>query len=222
LAREGFSTSAYVSITSTRKGKVESEVNSKSIDGLLAAVRKRAITGNPDYINNLRLYISEKNRTVDIHIILAGGGILDEGVSVSVTGDEEWVQGRSSVLREFLEDTRSSLLTGRGHSRLPLFFTGFVLALAVTIPVASALGQGDSIGVALLLALSLSAVLGGGGFFVGSLLDRRKQTQLVILPGAQRSKIDLMGLTSLIATILGIIVAIVAILVAHADAINPH
>jgi hypothetical protein len=222
LAREGFPSDSCVFIESTRKGKVESKVKSKSIDGLLAAVRMRTIAGNPNYINDLRLSISEKTREVSININLAGGDILDEGVSVSVSGDEEWVRGRSSVLRELLEDTQSSLLTGRGRSRLPLLYSGFLVASGISFPIAGALGQGDSTGVVLLLMVSLSAVLAGGGFFAGSLLDRRKQTQLILLPEAQRPKIESMSLAGLVIGILGVIATIVAILVAHSDAIHPH
>ena len=182
----------------------------------------RTIAGNPNYINDLRLSISEKTREVSININLAGGDILDEGVSVSVSGDEEWVRGRSSVLRELLEDTQSSLLTGRGHSRLPLLFSGFLVASGISFPIAGALSQGDATGVVLLLMVSLSAVLAGGGFFAGSLLDRRKQTQLILLPEAQRPKIESMSLAGLVIGILGVIATIVAILVAHSDAIHPH
>lgn len=221
LAGEGFPANVYVSIESILRGKVESKIECKSIDGLLLAVRKHAIVGNPDHIDNLRLYISEKNRTVSIRI-LAGGDSCDEGVRVSVSGDEEWVRGRSSVLRELLEDTQSPLLTGRGHSRGVLGITGLVVGGGLTLPIAGALGQLNSIGVVFLLMFSLEAVLGGGGFFAGSLLDRRKRTQLILLPETHRPKIERMGLAGMIIGILGVIATIVAILVAHSDAMHPH
>ncbi len=173
LAREGFPADAFVSITSTRKGKVEAIAESKSIDRLLAVLSESIIAGNPNYLDNLRLHISGADRSVSVRI-LSGRDISDEGVYVSVSGGAEWVRGRSSLLRELLEDTQSPLITGRGHSRFALLLTGVAVAIGITFPIGSALGQNSSPAGILLLLFSLEALLGGGGFFVGSLIDRRE------------------------------------------------
>jgi hypothetical protein len=68
------------------------------------------------------------------------------------------------MLREYLEGTQFPWITGRGHSCLVLFPVGLVAAVVINFPIASDLGPGISLPVHLFLAISLAALLGGGGF----------------------------------------------------------
>jgi hypothetical protein len=220
-AKEGVPEDACVSVTNTQKGRVETHVEANSIDSLLASLREDTFAENPNHMDNLQLRVSTANRSVSVRI-LAGRRISNEGVHVSVSGDEEWVRGRSSVLRELLEGTQSPLIAGRGHSRPALLLVGCAVAAGITSPIAGALSQHTSLGGALLLLFSLGALLGGVGFFMGSLLDRRNRTHLNLSAQSRRPNIDRMGIAGLIVGILGVIAVIISILVAHSDAIHPH
>jgi hypothetical protein len=209
LARDGFSAEAYISIDYKKRGRVESRLESKSIDELLGAVARLAISENVEYLDNLRLYVSEGKRTIDIYL-RGQADFPDEGVSVSVSGDEEWVHGRSSVLKDFLRSTQSALLTGRGYSRWVLVSLGFVTALAISIPSLSDYGQDHPLTIPLYVDLLLLIGLIGLGYATGSMIDRLKRSRL-ILSGVQRQKANRIEVVSLIVSVLILVASVAAI-----------
>jgi hypothetical protein len=215
LAAEGFPSDSYVNISTKIKGDVESSVQSNSINGLLETAKKTIRSGDPDYLGNLSLYISHWTRSVSIRIE-ADWKVFGDGVNVTVDGDEEWVRGRSGVLKEVLAGTQSPLLYGRGRTRGITAFAGFIagetLGAVLSYPNAS-------IGSYFLISLSLDAALAGGGYFFARLLDRKMCTKLVLAQSSKR-KIDAIALASLGVAIVGVIVAVVAIVIAHADAVS--
>jgi hypothetical protein len=220
LVRDGFPADSYVSIEYTRHGKVESKLKSRSIDDLLTAISKSTLDENLDKLDNLWLYISHGNRTVHVRF-RSKGDVLEEGVAVSVSGDEEWVHGRSSVLKEFLENTRSPLLMGRGYSRWVLGPLGFIVGLAVAIPPLNAYAQDKPLEFPLYLNAILLAGLIGIGSSIGILIDRQNGSR-IILSKANGKGIDRVGLISLLISALTLAATVAAILVAHSDAIHGH
>jgi hypothetical protein len=220
LAKDSFSAQAYIAIEYKKRGRVQSLLESKSIDELLGAIARSAISENVEHLDNLRLYVSEGKRTIDIYLRNAAD-FSDEGVNVSVSGDEEWVHGRSSVLRDFLRATQCARLTGRGQSRLVLVCLGFVASLAISIPSLSDYMQARPITIPLYVDLLVSIGLIGLGYATGSMIDRLKRTQL-ILSGAQRQTVSRIDVVSLVVSVLILIASVAAILVAHADTIHGH
>jgi hypothetical protein len=188
---------------------------------VLEGVKKTVIAGDPNHLDNLYLYISQGRRTVSIRV-QGGSGELGNAVSVSISGDEEWVRGRSGVLRELLEGTQSPLLAGRGHLRPWVAAAGFVAGEILAVLISNPSNPNSSFGNYILLTLALDAALAGGGYFIATLIDCRMRTRLALFPEGPRQKLDPIGLASLIVGILGIIVAVIAILVAHSDAISGH
>jgi hypothetical protein len=220
LARDGFSAQAYISIDYKKRGRVQSKLESKSIDELLSAITKSAINEDVDRLDNLRLYVSEGKRTIDIYL-RGKWDFPDEGISVSVSGDEEWVHGRSSVLRDFLRGAQCALLTGRGYSRWAFVFIGFAGAVVVAIPSLNEYAQARPVTVPLYADLLILIGLIGLGYAIGSMIDRRKRSQL-ILSGARRQRVNRIDAVSLVVSVLVLIISVVAILVAHSDAIRGH
>lgn len=218
LARDGFSASSYVSIKYVRRGKVDSKHNAKSIDDLLVAISKSAVDDDLEKLDNLRLSITNGNRAVRIRF--RDKVDFPEGVvSVSVSGDEEWVHGRSSILRDFLESTRSPLLMGRGVSRLVLMPLGFIAGVVIAIPSLSAYSQDKPLQFPLYLNFLLLVALIGLGYSVGTLIDHHNRGR-IILSEVPRKKADLIGLSTLIVSALILIATVIAILVAHSDAVR--
>lgn len=223
LARDGFPADAHISITTKRAaGGIESEINGKSIDELLDGVARATMPGDPNVLDNIDLYISNngiEGRMVYVSI----KGARSEGVWVQVRDtDPGWVRGRIGGLKDLLVETQSPRWTGRGRARFIALPLGILISSVIDTVLNFTLTRSWPLASALLLAVGLWLVVGGGAFLAGARLDRRSRTQLLLVTEDQGHKIDRLNLAVLVATILGVIATTVGILVAHWDATHPH
>jgi hypothetical protein len=222
LATDGFSPDAYVSISTTRKsGKIDSEVKAKTLDELLDGIRRATLVGDPDRLDNLELQVTEDSRRVALDFTVSMDP-FEDGVSVSVSGyDAEWVQGRSARLRDLLRSTQSPLFMGRGASRVILSGAGLLAAIVGPASFSNP-WINEPAGLLLLIVFAFLAGFIGTGFFIGSLIDRRMGTNLILVAAGPLKKVDRISIAGLIVGILGVAATIAALLVAHGDATGHH
>lgn len=225
LAGKGFSSDAYVTVKTKRKSSgVESEITGNSIDHLLNGVRQATLPGDPKILENIDLYISDSTlggsaRSVAVRISTKG---LSPGVRTHVSGpDPGWVRGRIGELKDLLKETQAPFLTGRGHIRLLLLTASMALAGLVNFLLNVSVMHHQSLAVGLFVLIGLWATLGGGGFYVGLRMDRRFRTQLLLFSDNSKPKVDWVARATLLVAILGLIIAVAGIVVAHLDALHP-
>lgn len=222
LATEGFSSDANISITTSRKaGVIESQIEGESIDGMLDGVRRATIAGDPNYIDNIDLYIRARlGRTVFIRI--AAKSLTGKGVNVTVKGeDPEWVRGRIGGLKDLFADAQSRPVLPWGTTRLTLLNLGFFAASGINLLLAPVTKRA-TLSVSLLLFFAIYVTLGGSAYVLGTKFDRRARTELILFPEPEKRRRDWVNIGILVAALVGIVVAIAAIIVAHSDAVHPH
>jgi hypothetical protein len=215
LATEGFSAEASTRITTERMaGELWSEVEGNTIEGVVEAVRRATLPGDPDDVDNLKLQISERD-CVRVVSITIGGRALGPRVDVLVRGENPgWVRGRIGGLRDLFAETRTEWFIGRGHVRYLMALAGFILAFPISMSASSFP----------LFAHHLPArvILFGGGLTIltslcyvfGSWIDRRSRTELRLPHEPAKRKIDV-GVWALVVGIIGVITAIISTLSAH-------
>jgi hypothetical protein len=228
LATEDFPETAHRSITTTREaGEVETKIEAQSVDELLAAVQKSTIAGDPNRLDNLDLWVStsypDPARSVSIRINCSRNWPFSEKSYVSVKAmDPGWTRGRAAGLKDLFAEVQAPWWTGRGTIRYKLFNAGLILALAVASLVNLVIKPHLSSTVLLLFETAVYAVTVGGSLYAGTILNRRYHTQLLLTSDTSKRSIDKVSAATLIVTIIGVIVAVVAIWMAHSDAIHPH
>jgi hypothetical protein len=228
LATDGFSTAAIRSVaTKRRNGGIESEIKGDSIDGVLKGVREATLAGDPDRVYNLSFSISEpftgevQSRSVSIRI--NDPRAFTDRAYVHVTGaDAGWVRGRTVGLKELFAETQSSWFTGQGEARFALPLAGVFLWVVTIVTTTFTIASNFSTGTLAAAWVCLLVVPSGLGYLGGTILDGQYRTQLLLISARRKRRMDWIALTTLIATIVGVIVATVAIWVAHSDAIHPH
>lgn len=225
LAREDFSPKAHVVVSTKRKADgIEFEIEGRSIDDLLDGVRKATFPGDPNYVDNLRLYISEgiSSRSASIYVD-AVKGEHDEGVRVFVEdADPGWVRGRSGGLKGLLTQTQSHRLTGRGHSRPALAVLGAALGVGLVAGLVGPVLGNASTALFFLVVLGILVAVPACGYMVGIPIDRRAQTQLRLLNERISRKVDWVNICILAVGMLGLIAAVVGIVIAHLDTVKTH
>jgi hypothetical protein len=218
LACEGFEHDADVVIETERNtGVVSSKISSSSIDDTIEGVRQATLPGDPNYIDNLRLYVSDRyedtprRRTVSVYI-------TRKRVHVSVSGaDPGWVRGRIEGLKDLFAETRSKWVFGGGDIKYIAVVVGAILSIAPTAAILVNINPSNSGIFILVLAATMGAFIGTGLLF-GRWIDRRSRVRLLLFDEpSPKDAIDKVNLTILIVTMIGVIVAILAILIAHHD-----
>ena len=228
LATEDFPESAHKSITTKRwAGEVETEIKAKSIDELLAGVQKSTIAGDPNRLDNLVLWIStlypDEDRSIRISLDCIHRRFPLDEVSVSVSGtDPGWARGRAAGLKDLFAEVQAPWWTGRGVIRYKLFNASLILSVAVANLVNFVIRPHLSLTVSLLVAVAIYAILIGGSLYAGTILNRRYRMKLLLTQDTSNRSIDKIGAATLVVTIIGVVVGIAAILVAHSDTIHPH
>ena len=224
LAKEGFTDDIYVMVSTKRRTSgITSEIKGSSIDDVLMGIKRATVAGDPDHLDNLRIYIStlgSPDRSIWINIDSKAGATHTPGVTVTVKGEDPgWVRGRAGGLKDLLEETRRHRISGGGRVRALSLFMAMLIASGLSVLATFNLPHDTSVSLVIILLVAIYVLLGVGAWYLGALIDRRTGTQLLLLPPeVQARKIDWVNVSLLIVTILGVIVGIIAILVAHADA----
>jgi hypothetical protein len=223
VACEGFPEHARISVATERTNSgISSKITSDSISGTMDGVRKAARAGDPNSIDNLTLRASSGTYGDDQKYISIG--IDNESVRVSVEGgDPEWVRGRAGRLRELLNSERNKLSFLGPYPGSTVGGAGLLISA-----VAGGLAEFYSFNhlprfstSTFPLVLAIGIFLGGtaGAGLLGVWVGKKARTRLFLTHEDSKSqRIDKMSVALLIATIIGIVIAVFALLVAHYDA----
>ena len=220
LTTKDFPENAYIAISTERKGGgITAEISGKTIDEMRQNVKRSTISGDPDRIDNLTAYISDglwENQRVMIGINNGASGVW-----VSVAGvDPGWVIGRASSLKDLFADTRSKHVSRISKVRYYASIAGIAIAALLMIPITHIRDLANHDAVQIVVWISLSAVLAGLGYLLGARIDRQSQTELLFPSSTPHKPRDWVNIAVLAVTIIGVLVTIVAIIVAHSDAVH--
>jgi hypothetical protein len=215
VSKQGFPEDSRFRISTDREhGGISSTISGGSIEDVIEGVRRSTLPGDPNSIDNLNLRVanwSEGDRSVAIYI-------TPRGVTVNVEGnDPQWVRGRIETLRDLLRETRPRGFVGSGDTRL--FLVSTTAAPSSPLAVFGSAALIDNLTVAFSTALAVIAVAIFCAYLIGRKFDRRARTELRLFPTqVARPTRDWIAIGSLVVAIIGALIAIVAILVAHEDA----
>jgi hypothetical protein len=213
LARQGFSPQVNVTIETAREyGGISSQIYGSSIDEMLSSLRQSTLPGDPDYLDNLSMTLTDPllnpaNRHLAIYIGPWWVRVIVEGE------DPGWVRGQIGGLKDLFDHTRAKWLIPPAK-RFKLFIFSLILFMLVDI---SAIVIGFIISdkayhrhreIFILISL-LCIVLIIGVIFADRIIRHRERTELRLLPGVPKRKIGWTSLLTLIATFLILVFTII-------------
>jgi hypothetical protein len=223
LARQDFPPEAVVRINTTRtSGGIATQIFGESVDDLLASVRRATLPGNPDYLDNFTLTISDSvlspapraDRYVAIFVNPRFVRVVVEG------NDPGWVGGRIWGLRAIFASTRAKWVMS------PRKLANSVIAscISLTLVDISILIIIEKISVPvfhhyrviLLLILILCLVLNIAVFVANRYLrhGRRTELQLLGIPKTKRDWILYTFIATVISTLATLAILAVAVITA--------
>lgn len=214
LAKEGFPPGADIRISTDRKhGGVSTTISGTTIDEVLDGLQRSTLPGDPNSLDNLALSISQwenrVSRKVDIYI-------TPRGVDVRLRGsDPEWVRGRIGGLKDLFFETRPKGVVGVGFSRWLLTMMAALLGTIVGFPLALVIPDRFLASLSFPVAIIMFSWLGN---LIGWYLDKRAKVELSLFPAAPAQGRDWMNISMLAATLATVVIAVIAIAVAHYDA----
>jgi large-conductance mechanosensitive channel len=215
LAKKDFSPKAHLNISTKRQsGGITSEISADSVEKLLDGLHESTAAGDPNWIDNLDIYVSDAGesfmrgrepRTVSI-------SIDPDRVSARVAGEDAgWVRGRIGELNDIVKYSKVRwIISPVLHSSI----AGAALALyvvAAAVLLGSQITHFKAIYAVLnfvLLALSVAFLL------VSRKLTQRRRTQITILPTSPPARKDWMTISMLVVAILTLIATIAGVVYA--------
>ena len=219
-----------IKLSTVRTGSgITSKITGGTVDELLKNVKQSTMSGDPERIDNLEAHIFahgiHRHEFILINID-SPDSIVSNEVSVRVSGaDPGWVVGRTSQLKDLFAATRpshSSYVSRLSNTR---YFSPFVALVVVAVLIPPILGSSTLKGrssAQVALGIGMFLFVAGLSYLLGSKLDRFTRTELLIPSPSARPPRDWVNIGVLIVTIIGVLVGIAAIIVAHSDATKAH
>ena len=223
LTRQDFPPEAVVRIYTTRTSDgIATRVFGESVDDLLASVRRATLPGNPDYLDNFTLTISDSVLSpaprADRYVAIL---VNPQFVRVVVEGnDPGWVGGRIGGLRAIFASTRAKwVMSTRKLANLGIATSTFLTLVAISTLI---IIEKTSIPVfhhyraIFLLILILCLVLNIAAFVATWYLRHRRRTELRLLdtPKTKRDWILYTFIATVIATLATLAILAVAVITA--------
>ena len=217
LARQDFPPEAIIRINTVRaSGGIATRIFGESVDVLLASVRQATLPGDPDYLDNFTMTISDSVSSpppkADRYVAIF---VEPQFVRVVVEGDDPgWVRGRIGGLRDIFLSTRAKwIMSPVKWMRLVIVsctvLTVVAISTLIIIEKISTLAFHHH-RATLLLILVLCLILNIALFVASLAMKHRRRTELRLI-GALKAKRD-WSLYTLIATLIATL-AILAVTV---------
>lgn len=216
---------ADVKLSTTRKGSgITSTITGATVDELLENVKCSTMSGDPERIDNLKIHISAPGfHRESVFITIRDPEFMNEDqVSVAVWGsDPGWVVGRTTQLNDLFAETRPSRIKFISKLSNTRFFSpviGAVASIIIGAPISLSSAFVHRTSAQVFLFIGLFMFLTGLAYLLTAKIDRLTRTELFIPSPPARPSRDWLNIAVLIATIMGVLVGIAAIIVAHSDA----
>lgn len=211
VAKKNFTPDASVEISTERKSNgISSKISTKTFDELLQGLRESTAAGDPNWIDNLSVWVSEFIATDDERRRVSIS-IDPDSVWVSVSGpDAGWVRGRIGELHDLFEYSKVRWVIslpiryGIIGGALGLYFISSTILIGLEI---AHFKLGYTVALWAILALWLVS------FYLNRKLNLYWKTKISILPDQAPNRKDWVAISTLIATIFILIATVVGIVV---------
>jgi len=228
VATKDLSKPPRTTLSTKRKGSgITSTITGDTVGDLLRNVKRSTLPGNPDAIDNLTAYFhvfGAGSFGERIYIRVKDSEFMPH-VSVSVKGsDPGWVVGRTSQLKDLFAETQAPQAKYLRISgwRITLPLLGVVLSFGIVPLLSSTRTFSGRTAGQIVLGLGVLFFLAGVGYLLGSWLDRMMDTEIHLTGMPVHRPRDWVNIGVLIVTIIGVLVGIAAIFIAHSDASRDH